>query len=203
MRERGFEVEGIEPGAEGARRGREDFGIDITHGTLDGASLPVGRYDAVTMWHVLEHLPEPLSALRAINRALALGGVLVVALPDFGSWQAVRFCERWFGVDAPRHLTHFTRASLGMMLAKAGFSEPAFAPAGARYETAMLVRSLWPGLNYRKLDALEKDLPSKYFYKMGQMALDIGLLPAGAFISASGRGVAFTAHASKISPAVF
>ena len=198
LRGRGFEVFGLEPGLEAARRGRDEYGIGITHGTLGGVRLPESFYGAATLWHVLEHLPDPLSALEEIRAALVPGGRLLVAVPDFGSWQAARFRQDWFGVDAPRHLTHFTRETLRKMLEKAGFRVCMVTEGGPRYETAMLVRSLFPGLNRRKLDALEAGAASKYFYKAAQLLLDMGLLPAGAVLSASGRGCTFTAVAEKV-----
>ena len=197
LRGKGFEALGLEPGEEAARRGREEYGIEITHGTLGSARLPESSFGAATLWHVLEHLPDPLSALKEIRAALVPGGRLFVAVPDFGSWQAERFREGWFGVDAPRHLTHFTRGTLRAMLEKAGFRVGMVIEGGPRYETAMLVRSLFPDLNREKLDALEAGAASKYFYKAAQLVLDIGILPAGAVLSASGRGCTFTAVAEK------
>jgi len=197
LKTRGFEVTGLEPGAEAAGRGREELGLDIINGTLGGAELPVSAFDAATMWHVLEHLPEPLAALRELYAALKPGGVLLVALPDFGSRQAEIFRERWFGIDAPRHLAHFTRAKLSEMLKRAGFRPVAFYPGGARYETAMLVRSLFPALNEKKLRALGSGSPLKYVYKAAQLALDAALLPAGLLLDGA-RGSTFTAAARKV-----
>jgi hypothetical protein len=83
------------------------------------------------------------------------------------------------------------------MLDKAGFRLRGFHGIGPRYETAMLVRSLLPGLNYRKLRALEDGLPSRYLYKAVQLALDMALLPMGVLLWLSGRGCAFIAVADK------
>jgi len=191
MAARGFDVAGLEPGEEAARRGRAESGLDIMHGTLDTVGLPPGSFDCVTMWHVLEHLPDPLGALGRAGRLLAPGGKLVAALPDFGGWQAGRFREDWFGIDAPRHLSHFTRETLTAMMEKAGFCVERFLSCGARYETTMLVRSMFPALNRKKLDALERGRPSKYIYKAAQLLLDAGLMPAGYVLTASGRGATF------------
>jgi 2-polyprenyl-3-methyl-5-hydroxy-6-metoxy-1,4-benzoquinol methylase len=198
LREKGFEVHGLEPGEEAARRGSSEYGIDIMHGTLGSAKLPDSYYDAATLWHVLEHLPDPLGALGEISGALRTGGRLFVAVPDFGSWQAGRFKEDWFGVDAPRHLTHFTRRTLAAMLEKAGFRVLMTFEGGARYETAMFVRSLFPGLNRRKLETLDAGTASKYIYKAAQLFLDIGLLPFGALISATGRGCTIVMVSEKV-----
>jgi 2-polyprenyl-3-methyl-5-hydroxy-6-metoxy-1,4-benzoquinol methylase len=193
----GFDVSGLEPGAEAAARGRAESGLDITCGSVDNTDLPPSGFDAVTLWHVLEHLPDPLGALRKLHGALKPGGMIFLAVPDFGSWQSGAFRADWLGVDAPRHLTHFTRETLSAILVRAGFDAPVSYPAGARYETAMLVRSVSPGLNYRKLHALERGLPARYLYKAVQLALDLTFLPAGLALAFMGRGCAFTAVAGK------
>lgn len=82
--------------AEGVERGDRDL-ADCT-----------GPYAAVVLWHALEHLPDPAGALRHAARVLLPGGLLVVAVPNAGSLQARAFGDRWFGLDIPRHLFHFT-----------------------------------------------------------------------------------------------
>jgi 2-polyprenyl-3-methyl-5-hydroxy-6-metoxy-1,4-benzoquinol methylase len=197
LKKRGFQVAGLESGNEAVKRGREDFGLEITNGTLAGADFPENSFDAVTMWHVLEHLPNPREALNAVRKLLKPGGVLLLALPDFGGFQAGFYREAWFGIDAPRHMTHFKRDTLSEMLGRADFKKIQFFPGGRRYETAMLVRSMWPALNLKKLKALEDGRPSKYLYKMLQLILDFALLPAGLIITSTGRGSTFTAAAFK------
>jgi SAM-dependent methyltransferase len=82
-----------------------------------------GSYDCITMWHVLEHVPDPRECVRQLRTMLAPGGTLVVAVPDFGGWQARLFGRHWLHLDVPRHLQHFTAFSLGKMLDEAGFQK--------------------------------------------------------------------------------
>ncbi|MHB8172919.1 MAG: class I SAM-dependent methyltransferase [Nitrospirota bacterium] len=138
-----------------------------------------------------------LEALRAAHRLLKPGGALFLGLPDFGGFPARFFRAAWFGMDAPRHMTHFKKDTLSAMLRMAGFKKPMFFPGGSRYETAMLVRSALPDLNFKKLRALEKGLSSKYFYKALQLILDLSLLPTGILLASTGRGSTFTAVAFK------
>ena len=70
-------------------------------------SLLPGQFDAVTFWHVLEHLENPGEALVAAGRLLKSNGWLVVAVPDYASLQAKLFGKYWFHLDLPRHLHHF------------------------------------------------------------------------------------------------
>jgi SAM-dependent methyltransferase len=121
MLERGWEAEGIDPSpatVSAAARG----GLPVRLGTLEEAS---GKYDAVTLFYVLEHLPDPAAALRKLATLLAPGGTLLVRVPHTAP--IVR-ALRPFGLDGtlfdpPYHLYDFPPAVLGDMLREAGFSE--------------------------------------------------------------------------------
>ena len=73
------------------------------------------------MYHVLEHLHDPREALSKAYQLLKRGGLLVVAVPNFDSLQARIFRQRWYHLDAPRHLYHFTPHTLKMLLHEVGF----------------------------------------------------------------------------------
>lgn len=79
-------------------------------------------FDAITCWHSLEHFADPAATLADINALLNEKGVLLIAVPDFGGWQARRFGKHWLHLDVPRHLWHFTADSLKQLLAEHGFS---------------------------------------------------------------------------------
>jgi 2-polyprenyl-3-methyl-5-hydroxy-6-metoxy-1,4-benzoquinol methylase len=73
------------------------------------------------MWHSLEHVHDPVATLRSAFQLLVPGGLLLVAVPNVESAPARWFGADWFGLDLPRHLTHFSKATLGEMLAVSGF----------------------------------------------------------------------------------
>jgi SAM-dependent methyltransferase len=99
--------------------------IDYRVGTLETAELPPASFDAVLFFQSLEHLREPIQALRAATRLLKPGGVCVVEVPDFdGGWRHV-FQGRWFPLLVPQHLFHFTPATLSRGLAAAGLEPEA------------------------------------------------------------------------------
>ena len=79
-----------------------------------------GSFDVVTSFHVLEHLPRPLHALRRMLGWLAGGGLLIVEVPNAGGAGGRLFGRYWSGLDFPRHLVHFTPATMAAMVERAG-----------------------------------------------------------------------------------
>jgi len=121
MRDRGWTVAGIEPGIQAAEYGRTELGLDIENATLENAELAPGSYDLVTMWNVLEHLPDPRQALVRVREALRPGGLLVFAVPNLNSTDRMLFRQYWAGYDLPRHLYVFPDEVLASMVRAAGF----------------------------------------------------------------------------------
>ena len=78
-------------------------------------------YGAITMWHVLEHLPKIEAQLRDIHSLLDQDGSLFIAVPNHECFDAKYYKEFWAAYDVPRHLWHFTPASLTTILTKNGF----------------------------------------------------------------------------------
>src|SRR5262249_23732200 len=91
-------------------------GLSFVH--CHAESLPFGEsaFDAVSIWHVLEHTTDPAGVIRGIARALKPGGGLSLAVPHFGSTQAGIFGGDWFHLDLPRHQYHFRLRPLQEML---------------------------------------------------------------------------------------
>ena len=114
-REAGYEAYGLE------RPSPEQHPLPyVFYKDLAECRFPDGHFRLVTIWHVLEHLRDPLTTLAEIRRILAPGGWLSVAVPNFGGAQAEAAGRHWFHLDLPRHLWHFRRRSLEALLAKAG-----------------------------------------------------------------------------------
>jgi len=132
----GWRGEGIEFSPEGARRAAARLGRPVAVGDLAAARLLPGPYDAVTLWHVLEHLPEPRPMLDAARRRLRPGGLLVVAVPNTDNlpMQAAYRLARgrrlplWEAGAREPHVSHFTPGTLRAILVRAGFEVLAIAP---------------------------------------------------------------------------
>jgi SAM-dependent methyltransferase len=121
-RQRGWEVAGTELSPEAAASGRQKYELSVFAGDVTQAQYPTNHFDVVTLFHVLEHLSLPRATLEEVKRILKPRGLLVVAVPDAGGWQARWGGPHWFHVDVPRHTVHFTRESLADMLRRTGFA---------------------------------------------------------------------------------
>jgi SAM-dependent methyltransferase len=120
-RRAGYDVQGLEPSRRGIERGAAR-GVQLIPAGIEEAEIERGSLDAVSLWHVLEHLDRPATALARIADWLAPGGGLLLGVPNLDSWQAHLGAARWFHLDVPRHRTHFTVAGVTSLLGRAGFA---------------------------------------------------------------------------------
>lgn len=116
----GYRASGIEPSRRGAEAAAA-AGIPVGRTTISRAVIEDSSLDAVTLWHVLEHLDDPGAALERIASWLTPGGVLLVGVPNLASLQARLGGERWYHLDVPRHRVHFTPRGLDALLRSRGF----------------------------------------------------------------------------------
>ncbi len=97
--------------------------LRLVAGDIHSRELHEGEFDAVTFWHVLEHLPDPDAAIRRAAALLRPSGWLVISLPNVASLQARLFRKYWYPFDdVPRHLYHFSGMSLDLLLGRAGLA---------------------------------------------------------------------------------
>lgn len=109
----GWQTFGIDP-AESAVAAAARAGASVHLGTLDDQPWPAESFELITFSHSLEHIPEPLGALRTARALLVPGGVIAVTLPNWSCWQRHLFANRWFHLDLPRHLQHFSPRALAV-----------------------------------------------------------------------------------------
>ncbi len=95
--------------------------VHVYNRDLKTLALNAGFFDCVTLWHVIEHLTEPVETLREIRRILKKDGVLVIATPNAGSLGFRLGKNLWFHLDSPRHLLLFGEKGIKLLLNKAGF----------------------------------------------------------------------------------
>ncbi len=116
----GFDVAGVEPSRWGAEIARTRINGSVHCGAIEDAPLPEGGYDVITLWDVIEHLPDPALDIRAIHSALRPGGVFVISTMDVESLFARAFGRRWPWY-MQMHLVYFSRQTLCEMLRREGF----------------------------------------------------------------------------------
>jgi len=108
LRAWGWTCTGTELSDAAARHAREMLKLDVRVGPYQPGAFPDSTFDAVYLWHVLEHLPVTRTALSDMRRVLRPGGMLVIAVPNLSSWQARLSRYGWFHLDLPRHYVHLT-----------------------------------------------------------------------------------------------
>jgi SAM-dependent methyltransferase len=111
----GWQVEGIELSGDAAARARS-LGYPVRTGSLESAPDPAQPYDLIVGWHVFEHLHNPVGALHRLHCWSKAGGWLVLSMPDAGSWEFRLLKDKWYALQAPTHVYHYTRATLSKVL---------------------------------------------------------------------------------------
>lgn len=121
LQARGWRAIGSERSVESAAIAAAASSAPMFVGDLD-STVADRALDLIVMFHVLEHLPDPLAVLRRAADRLRPGGTLIVGVPNAASWQARFAGRRWMHLDVPRHLVHFTPRSIERALLRSGFS---------------------------------------------------------------------------------
>ena len=122
FRDRGWMVHGTEFSPQSAAHARDVLQLPISVGDVGAFEFQDCSFDAVVIWHVLEHMIDPQGTVAQVARLLRPGGVLLCAVPNFGSAEARFARDKWFHLDVPRHQNHFTVPALRALLATCGFT---------------------------------------------------------------------------------
>lgn len=117
-----WEAYGIEPDADARRIAKEKNGVEATESKEDfDLKYPDKQFDAISLWHVLEHVPDLENWFAFVEKHLKPGGTLFIAVPNCSSYDASKFGEHWAAYDVPRHLWHFTPNDINSLFAKHGY----------------------------------------------------------------------------------
>ncbi len=110
----GWQTVGIEPSAK-AKEIAIKKGVNFAP---DLASLESNSFDIITMWHVLEHVPNLEEYISELKRLIKPTGTIIIAVPNFKSYDAKYYGEFWAAFDVPRHLWHFSKTAIKKLFAK-------------------------------------------------------------------------------------
>ena len=104
----GWSILGFEPNSD-AKQLAANKGVSFTE---DIFALPENTFDAVTMWHVLEHVPNLEEYIANLKRIVKPNGTIIIAVPNYKSYDAKYYNRFWAAYDVPRHLWHFSKTSI-------------------------------------------------------------------------------------------
>jgi 2-polyprenyl-3-methyl-5-hydroxy-6-metoxy-1,4-benzoquinol methylase len=112
----GWEIKGIEPSLK-AKGIAETKGVPFVNGLSE---LEDHSIDVITMWHVLEHVTDVEAQITELKRIVKPEGTIIIAVPNYKSYDAQHYGIFWAAYDVPRHLWHFSKTSIKLLFAKQG-----------------------------------------------------------------------------------
>lgn len=116
----GWDVTGIEPSPSARQAAKANHQLTALD-EPELQNLPTAAYDVITMWHVLEHVPDLPGRMQALKKLLAPGGTLIIAVPNRNSHDADYYKTHWAAYDVPRHLWHFRPDDIRALAKTHGF----------------------------------------------------------------------------------
>lgn len=119
MHQSQWQVTGLEPDADARAKAKELYGLDLQ--SADQLyNLPPASFDAITMWHVLEHVHDLHAYIEQLHKLLKQNGKLIIAVPNYTSYDAQLYKQYWAAYDVPRHLYHFAPSSIKKLVSLHG-----------------------------------------------------------------------------------
>ena len=120
----GWDAMGLEVSSHAAQFVKSAFDIDVIEAPANALnSLDIGTFDAITMFSVIEHLPDPISTLTMVRQRLKPDGLLWAVVPNVNSMDRFWHGPYWSGWDVPYHLWHFSPKTITQLLNTAGFEQ--------------------------------------------------------------------------------
>ena len=118
---KGWQVKCIETAEARADYAKKVYGLDVDTHSYTGGKVFTDEFDVLTLFHVLEHLPDPQNLLsELIKHNLAKDGLVVIEVPNFRSLQAYIARSKWIHLDVSRHKSHFTQSQIEQVALKSG-----------------------------------------------------------------------------------
>ncbi|MBJ2174133.1 class I SAM-dependent methyltransferase [Aureibaculum sp. A20] len=168
----GWKVTGVEPNEKAVEILNSKLGSFKVQIFSDIYELNSESYDVITMWHVLEHVPNLREYIAKLKLLLKPNGTLIVAVPNFKSFDANHYKEFWAAYDVPRHLWHFSRKSISDLFGQENMKVEKVLPMkfdsfyvsllSEKYKTGKsnLLKAFWVGLKSNRKARSSKEYSS-------------------------------------------
>jgi SAM-dependent methyltransferase len=148
----GWQVRGVETGKTRAEFGTNVYGLTISTAQYEKGPLEGSPFDAVTLFHVLEHLDKPKNLIKElVDSNLTQGGYFVIEVPLFDSLQSRIAGKRWIHLDPPLHISHFTKDALVRFVGDAGLRPVKIGSFSVRLGLLGMVQALMSVFGYKKM----------------------------------------------------
>lgn len=179
MRAAGWQVTALEPDETARRVAKETNGINLLP-SEQLFQLPAETYDAICLWHVLEHVHTLHEYIAQFKKNLTPNGRLFIAVPNYTSGDAAYYQSHWAAYDVPRHLYHFSPNSMRRLIKQHGLVLQKIQPMwfdsfyvsmlSEKYKTGQssLVKGGWHGLQSNLKALLQKERCSSLVYVIGK-----------------------------------
>lgn len=164
MKSKGWNAQGVEPDDGAIRRAATEYDVELKP-SAELFNFAAETFDVVTLWHVLEHVHDLHGYLQQIKKILRPGGSIFIAVPNYTSYDAGCYGYFWAAYDVPRHLYHFSPASMNELMKRHGLAVQKIQPMwfdsfyvsllSEKYRTGKsnLIKGFWIGLrsNFKAL----------------------------------------------------
>ncbi|MBC7721604.1 MAG: class I SAM-dependent methyltransferase, partial [Pedobacter sp.] len=127
MKDNEWEVTSLEPDMTARKVAMDKYDL-LLQDTSNLYYLEANQFDAIAMWHVLEHVHDLQGYLDKFHEILKPNGRLIIAVPNYTSYDAEHYAEHWAAYDVPRHLYHFSPQSMDVLAKLKGFTVKAYKP---------------------------------------------------------------------------
>jgi 2-polyprenyl-3-methyl-5-hydroxy-6-metoxy-1,4-benzoquinol methylase len=176
MQQHGWQVTGIEPDEEARANAAKLYNMQLHPKEYFFSGTKPGNFDVITMWHVLEHVHRLHEYIERLKLCLKKNGALIIAVPNYTSYDAEVYREYWAAYDVPRHLYHFSPASMRTLLKKHGLTLKTIKPMwfdsvyvsllSEKYKTgkSSLIKGSWNGFMSNANALFKKERCSSLVY---------------------------------------
>lgn len=169
MKQQGWQVTGLEPDADARAVAKQLFNLELKKMNMFN-QLPANSFDAITLWHVMEHVHDLPAYVQQLRNLLKEDGRLFIAVPNYTSKDAAIYKEYWAAYDVPRHLYHFSPRSVQVLMEKYGlklllnkpmwFDSFYISMLSSKYKNGStnLIAAFWNGLrsNFKAMSDVKK-----------------------------------------------